>query len=180
MRDSFILYTDIVTHVSRLNMDQRGVLFTAILMYERGERLPEMDDVTEMCFSFIQASLDREAKKYDAKVEKRREAANARWMQEHANDANASDALQTDANDAVPVPLPDPSPFPLPDPAPSPEPELYRQREDRERASECNVTDRQRNVTGPRRNKRPAEQHSYDWKTIEEELLRRQREGLGT
>lgn len=178
MRDSFILYTDIVTHVSRLNMDQRGVLFTAILMYERGERLPEMDGVTEMCFSFIQASLDREAKKYDAKVEKRREAANARWMQEHANDANASDALQTDANDAVPVPLPDP--FPLPVPAPSPDPELYRQREDKEMASECNVTDRQRNVTGPRRNKRPAEQHDYDFQKIEADLIKRQREGLGT
>lgn len=30
------------------------------------------------------------------------------------------------------------------------------------------------------RNKRPTEQHDYDWNTIEAELLRRQREGLGT
>ena len=31
-----------------------------------------------------------------------------------------------------------------------------------------------------RRNKRPAEQHNYDFKQIEADLLRRQREGLGT
>ena len=30
------------------------------------------------------------------------------------------------------------------------------------------------------RNKRPAEQHDYDWKHIDADLLRRQREGLGT
>lgn len=30
------------------------------------------------------------------------------------------------------------------------------------------------------RNKRPAEQHDYDWKQIDADLLRRQREGLGT
>lgn len=119
MRESFILYTDIIKHVERLTLEQRGSLFTAILMYEFDGDLPEMDSVTEMCFSFIQASLDREAKKYDAKIEKRRAAAEARWMQEHANDANASDALQTDANDGVPVPAPLPAPAPAPSPVPS-------------------------------------------------------------
>lgn len=179
MRDSFVLYSDILEHVELLPMDQRGLLFTAILMYQRDEPVPEMDPITEMCFSFIKATLDRDAKKYADKIEKKREAANARW---HADDADASDAMQDDANDGdtVPAPAPEPVSVSAPAPAPSPAPALYRQEDRESRQQQSNVTDRPRNVTGPRRNKRPAEQHSYDWKTIEEELLRRQREGLGT
>lgn len=117
MRDSFILYTENMEQIELLSMDQRGVLFTAVMKYERGEDLPEMDVTTAMCFSFIRARLDRDTEKYNNVVEKRRAAADARWsganasdaMQEDANDANAFSAMQDDANDAdnVPVNVPD-------------------------------------------------------------------------
>ena len=126
MRESFVLYTENMEQIEMLSMEQRGILFTAVMKYEREEELPTMDGMTSMCFSFIKSKLDRDAIKYKDTVEKRRQAAASRWnaskanasfdesegfipMQDDAKNANASDAMHMDANDAdnVPVPVPD-------------------------------------------------------------------------
>ena len=74
MRDSFLMYTANMHQISLLTMEQRGVLFTAIMYYAAGQPVPEMDGMTQMAFSFIKAQMDRDNEKYLKMVEARREA----------------------------------------------------------------------------------------------------------
>ena len=142
MRDSFVLYTQYYDQIGELTVEQRGILFTAIFAHELDEELPEMDDLTRMCFSFIRDKLDRDAEKYDKICERRKAAADKRWMQVHANAGSALHGDNEHEND---------------------------------NDNDC-VNDNER--IKRRRNKRPAEQHNYDFKQIEADLLKRQREGL--
>lgn len=74
MKNSFVLYTEYAKHLSLLSMEQRGVLFTAIMAYELGEALPDMDGMTQMAFSFISEQLSRDKEKYESTCKKRSEA----------------------------------------------------------------------------------------------------------
>lgn len=74
MRDSFVMYTANIDQISLLNMEQRGNLFTAIMLYAADKELPQMDGMTQMAFSFIKAQLDRDNQKYQKMIESRREA----------------------------------------------------------------------------------------------------------
>lgn len=67
MKDSFLLYTKYRKQIKGLSMEQRGVLFTAILMHEANEALPEMDGCTQMAFDFICTDLDENRQKYEEK-----------------------------------------------------------------------------------------------------------------
>ena len=60
-------------HLSFLSMNQRGVLFTAIINSQAGEELPDMDSITQMAFSFISADLERTEENYRKKIETNRE-----------------------------------------------------------------------------------------------------------
>lgn len=73
-KNSFVMYTEYLKHIKRLDMNQRGQLFTAILCYASSAELPELDAVTDMAFSFIQDRMDRDMAAYMEKVEKRKEA----------------------------------------------------------------------------------------------------------
>lgn len=72
MRDSFVMYTANIDQISLLNMEQRGNLFTAIMLYAADKELPQMDGMTQMAFSFIKAQLDRDNQKYQKMIESRR------------------------------------------------------------------------------------------------------------
>ena len=74
MKTSFILYTEYLQHMQLLTMEQRGVLFTAIIAYEGDAEMPEMDAVVQMAFSFIKARLVRDEEKYTEVSKKRSEA----------------------------------------------------------------------------------------------------------
>lgn len=74
MKNSFVLYAEYAKHISILSMEQRGVLFTAIMAYSAGEELPEMDGMTQIAFSFIKEQLDRDKERYEATCKKRSEA----------------------------------------------------------------------------------------------------------
>lgn len=113
-KNSFLLYTDYYEQIELLNIEQRGVLLTAIMSYQLDNELPEMDAITKMCFSFISADMRRNNEKYAEVVEKRREAgrkggkkaqanqANAYFAQANKNGAQANQANQAD-NDNVNV-----------------------------------------------------------------------------
>lgn len=73
-KNSFVLYTSYMKHIEMLSREQRGDLFTAIMLYASDETISEMDGMTKMAFSFIKDQLDRDKEKYKAIVEKRREA----------------------------------------------------------------------------------------------------------
>lgn len=74
MKESFILYTEYAKHMQLLNIEQRGVLLTAIMNCQTGEELPEMDGATAMAFSFIKEQLDRDNAKYEETLKKRSDA----------------------------------------------------------------------------------------------------------
>ena len=74
-KESFVLYTQYLENVELLNMEQRGVLFTAILLYTSGQPVPEFkNDSVKIAFSFIRAQIDRDAEKYNQIRAKRSEA----------------------------------------------------------------------------------------------------------
>lgn len=68
------MYTEYLKHIQKMDMEQRGKLFTAILCYAAGEEIPELDAAADMAFSFIQDRMDRDNATYMQKCEKRREA----------------------------------------------------------------------------------------------------------
>lgn len=84
-KNSIILYTDYLVQLKTLNMKQRGTLLTALLLYQDGQPLPEMDDVTNLCFLFISADIDRANAHYDEIVAKRQAAIKKRWAQDDGN-----------------------------------------------------------------------------------------------
>lgn len=72
--ESFVIYTKYIDQIELLDMEQRGLLLTAIMYYAAGRELPEMDAVTAMAFAFIRAQIDADKEKYQKTVEARREA----------------------------------------------------------------------------------------------------------
>ena len=74
MRDSFLLYTENAEQLEMLTDEQAGALFKAIMAYQTGKPLPELDGMTAIVFSVIRQKLDRDAAKYEEVCEKRREA----------------------------------------------------------------------------------------------------------
>ena len=103
-KDSFVLYTKYLTQVEKLDIEQRGILFTAILRYAAGESIPNMDPVTEMLWSIIEDQLQIDFEKYQKTCNARKEAGSrggkARDKQNEANQANANFAKQNEANQA--------------------------------------------------------------------------------
>lgn len=93
MKDSFVLYTKYEKRIQRLTMEQRGVLFTSILLYEAGSELPEMDDAVAMAFDFIREDLDENRAKYEEICRKRKEAGSRKPSQEQANDSKSKQML---------------------------------------------------------------------------------------
>lgn len=128
MKETFMLYTEILETVRDMSDEEAGVLFKAILHHEANEEYMPGDEHREaaVAFSFIRRQLDRLDQKYEEMVEKRREAGKSgaakRW-QNMANDskaiandgnaiANDSKTKQAMANDSLPLPLPLPLPQP--------------------------------------------------------------------
>ncbi len=103
-KDSFVLYTKYLNQVEKLDVEQRGILFTAILRYAAGESIPDMDSVTEMLWSIIEDQLQIDFEKYQKTCNARKEAGSrggkARSKQKEANQANANFAKQSQANQA--------------------------------------------------------------------------------
>jgi hypothetical protein len=56
-----------------LSDEQAGLLVKSIFAYKAGMVLPELDPMTEMCFSFLKSTIDRDSERYDEICERRRE-----------------------------------------------------------------------------------------------------------
>lgn len=83
MKKTILLNTDFLEQVELLPMNDRGILFTALLKYQRGEEIPDMNPLTKMAYSFIRSQIDATNKAYEEKVNKCKEAgkrsAEVRW-----------------------------------------------------------------------------------------------------
>lgn len=95
-KSSFVMYTKYLRNIKKLTMEQRGLLFTAILSYASDQEIPELDAATDMAFSFIQEQMDRDHEVYLEKCRKRSEAGKLGGRPK----ANASDENQTKAKKA--------------------------------------------------------------------------------
>ena len=107
MKNSFVMYTDYQEQIDLLDMEQRGMLLTAIMEYASSGTVPEIDGMVLMAFSFIRKQMDKDNEKYQKVVEARREAgkkgaeakkANASFAKD--NQAKESKAKQALANQA--------------------------------------------------------------------------------
>lgn len=124
---SFVLYHDIREPVEMLTDEERGKLFSAILNYSEYGELPDFKGALQMAFAFIRTALDRDAEKWEDKRQKRVESGRLGGIRSGearrlhgASEAIASEAKQSQANEAVPVPVPAPVPAPFPAPVPVP------------------------------------------------------------
>lgn len=73
-KKSFVMYTEYLKHIQKLNMEQRGELLTAILCYAYGEEVHDLDAAVDMAFGFIKERMDRDNEAYLDKIKKRSEA----------------------------------------------------------------------------------------------------------
>ena len=73
MKNSFILYTEIWPAIQKLDMEQRGKLFTAIMKHATGEAPDKLDTMTDIVFSFIASQMDRADEKYQEVCKRRAE-----------------------------------------------------------------------------------------------------------
>lgn len=94
-----MFYFDTRPCLKRLSNEDKGRLFEAILNYSEFGELPEFEDMLGVAWDFIQPRIDRDNKRYEDTVAKRRQAAAIRWETEkepssemHIN-ANASKCI---------------------------------------------------------------------------------------
>ena len=91
MKDSFVLFTELIDTVSMMDNEHAGELFKMILNYEAdrdpADGIEDCSNESMIAFSFVKRQLDKLDEKYQETVERRKKAgqagANARW-QTHA------------------------------------------------------------------------------------------------
>lgn len=74
MKDSLIIYNSIEEVIECLEPEQVKSLMLAMIAYNKGEDVPELDAVTKMAFIPIRQQIDRDTEKYNDKCEKRANA----------------------------------------------------------------------------------------------------------
>lgn len=78
-KNTILVYTDLMEQLDELSMEERGVILTAMIKYQLGEELPELDKTLKLVFIPIRQSIDRDNDAYVRKCEKNRENINKRW-----------------------------------------------------------------------------------------------------
>ena len=111
-KDSFLIYKDSLDVLDELTKEQVADLFFAIRDYQNGKQ-PNLDGLMKAIFIPFKNQFDRDSKKYEEVVERRRKAGALGGKAKASKDkqmlANASKDKQSLANlaDNVPVPVPE-------------------------------------------------------------------------
>lgn len=98
MKDSFVLYTKYAKHINKLNMEQRGVLFTAIFAYQKGDDLPEMDDKTDLIYGIVIEDIEACNAKWEESKQRRAEAGRKGGLAKASNANNATNERSKRSN----------------------------------------------------------------------------------
>lgn len=102
-RRTFLFNTEWYETMKDYPAEVRLEVYDAIMRYAQSGTLSQLKPLAEMAFSFIRREMDYNRRQYDSTVEKRRQAARARWKHPKpekgacapdAPDVNASDAMQ--------------------------------------------------------------------------------------
>ena len=94
-KKSFILYADYIKHIRRLSDEEAGRLFKAIFDYVNEGKLPDLDGMAAMAFSFIANQLDTDLQKYEETCKKRSENIKKRWEMAKASQKAAENTSDT-------------------------------------------------------------------------------------
>ena len=94
-KKSFILYADYIKHIRRLSDEDAGRLFKAIFDYVNEGKLPDLDGMAAMAFSFIANQLDTDLQKYEETCKKRSENIKKRWEKAKASQKAAENTSDT-------------------------------------------------------------------------------------
>ncbi len=73
-----VFYFDVRPCIKRLDVNEKGRLFEAILDYAEFGTVPDLDGALGVAWDFIQPKLDRDAGRYDRQVEQKQYAVFAR------------------------------------------------------------------------------------------------------
>lgn len=99
-KTSFILFADQAEVINELSDEDAGKLMKAVYNYAATGEVPNFEGILKFVFIPIRQSIDKNTEKYNAVVEKRRIAGSKGGKQRVANQANATFAKQTQANQA--------------------------------------------------------------------------------
>ena len=94
MKDTFVVYTSYLEKFSRLSDEQMGMLFRAMMEYQKtGEEPLIVDMAVCLCFDVVKCDMDDNNKKYEAMCEKQRQNVMKRWEN---RDTTVSDGIPSD------------------------------------------------------------------------------------
>ncbi len=121
MKDSFVLYNELIDTVYLMPDEDAGILFKMILNYENGRKLDEdIDNESEsamVAFTFIQRQLDRCAEKYEQTIQARSKAGKKgmqkRWGTDNTDITNDNKPITNDNKDITKITVPVPVPVPV-------------------------------------------------------------------
>ena len=95
-RPGVMFYFDVRPCLKRLTDEDKGRLFEAILDFGEFGVIPDFDGALGVAWDFIQPRIERDSKRYESIVEKRTQAAKARWAKEGqpVSDANECTCIE--------------------------------------------------------------------------------------
>lgn len=74
MKNGFVMYTDWIDMLEELDDESRGKLFLALMRYQNGEEIPDMDIGARVAFAQMRKVMQRDNDKYEEVSKARREA----------------------------------------------------------------------------------------------------------
>jgi len=74
MNNSFVFYNDWIDMIEELDDESRGKLLLAIMRYQNGGEIPDMDIGARVAFAQIKKQFQKDKEKYEETVNARREA----------------------------------------------------------------------------------------------------------
>lgn len=100
MKDSFVLYTRYAKHIEKLNNEQCGILFRAIMCHATGDDLPEMDAATDIICGIILEDIEECDRKWQETKAARSKAgkASAEKRQQVSTEPNKIEHNPTEPN----------------------------------------------------------------------------------
>ena len=98
-RTSFVFYVEWAEALEGLAAEKRCQVYEAVISYANTRCVPELDSDVKLAFNFIKKDIDRNAEKYDATCEKRRQAMLNRWQKAKKEDNTIANRLYNTIED---------------------------------------------------------------------------------
>lgn len=98
-RPGVMIYFDIRPNLKLLTLEQRGILFDAILEYGELGTVPELDGILAMAWGFIQPRIDKDGERYNHQIAQRKYATYCREKKRFNEEPLSFDAWMRSKDD---------------------------------------------------------------------------------